>query len=105
MKRLINHIRIWNEWRKKSLNSRRYKLKVLFGLVNSPTFQLIKHSYRINDAIESWAESIPETKNAAEKMGVVYSALQKVLDEDSKGGEINENLSIRGEEPGADHAN
>ena len=38
MKKLILHIRLWNSWRKRSLNGKFYKLLVLFGLANSPTF-------------------------------------------------------------------
>ena len=37
MKKLINHIRRWNIWRKGSLNSKIQKLFVLFGLIKSPT--------------------------------------------------------------------
>lgn len=38
--KLINHIRMWNNWRKRSLNGPVYKVLVLFGLVHSPTFEL-----------------------------------------------------------------
>ena len=37
MKRVINHIRRWNKWRKGSLNSRFYKFLVLIGVRKSPT--------------------------------------------------------------------
>lgn len=37
MKRLINHIRRWNIWRKYSGNSRIHKFLVLIGLRKSPT--------------------------------------------------------------------
>lgn len=37
---LIKHVKRWNKWRKGSLNSWWWKLGVLFGLVDSPTFNL-----------------------------------------------------------------
>lgn len=39
---MIKHIKVWNKWRKKSLNSKIYKLLVLLGISRSPTFQLEK---------------------------------------------------------------
>lgn len=36
----INHIKQWNKWRKRSLNSPVYKFLVLIGLTHSPTFFL-----------------------------------------------------------------
>lgn len=35
---MIKRIRVWNIWRKRSLNGKFYKLLVLFGFANSPTF-------------------------------------------------------------------
>lgn len=37
---MIKHIRRWNIWRKRSMNSTPYKLFVLFGIIKSPTFSL-----------------------------------------------------------------
>ena len=37
MKKLINHIRRWNIWRKHCLNSNFHKILVLFGVIKSPT--------------------------------------------------------------------
>lgn len=36
----INHIKHWNKWRKRSLNSPINKFLVLIGLIHSPTFIL-----------------------------------------------------------------
>lgn len=38
MKKLKNHIRHWNRWRKYNIDSKFYKLLVLFGICRSPTF-------------------------------------------------------------------
>lgn len=38
MKKLIEHVKVWNHWRKHNMNSWLYKLGVLFGFVKSPTF-------------------------------------------------------------------
>lgn len=46
MKKLIEHLKIWNEWRKGCLNSRLYKLGVLFGLTKSPTMELNYEFYK-----------------------------------------------------------
>ena len=40
MKRLINHIKRWNKWRKYNSNSWCHKFLALIGLVNSPTMNL-----------------------------------------------------------------
>ena len=37
MRRIILHIRLWNEWRKHCLNSKLYKFLVLIGLRQSPS--------------------------------------------------------------------
>jgi hypothetical protein len=37
---MITRIKVWNQWRKRSMNKRFYKLMVLFGLVKSPTFRM-----------------------------------------------------------------
>lgn len=38
MRKLLYRIRVWNYWRKRSLNTKLHKLLVLFGLRHSPTF-------------------------------------------------------------------
>lgn len=40
MKKLINHFRRWNIWRKNCTNPWHYKLFVLLGIVKSPTMIL-----------------------------------------------------------------
>lgn len=40
IKRFKNRFRRWNAWRKCNLNTWPHKLGVLFGLSNSPTFEL-----------------------------------------------------------------
>ena len=40
MKRIINHIRQWNKWRKGCLNGKLHKFLVLIGFIYSPTFEL-----------------------------------------------------------------
>lgn len=37
MKKIIDHIRRWNIWRKHSLNSNLHKFLVLIGFIKSPT--------------------------------------------------------------------
>jgi len=39
--RILNHLKIWNQWRKRSLNSKFYKLLVLIGAMHSPTFNAV----------------------------------------------------------------
>nr|DAN66412.1 MAG TPA: TIP39 peptide [Caudoviricetes sp.] len=41
MKKLINHIRRWNIWRKHCLNSNFHKILVLFGVIKSPTMNIM----------------------------------------------------------------
>ena len=42
---MIKHIKVWNIWRKKSLNRKGYKLLILLGILRSPTFQVEKAFY------------------------------------------------------------
>lgn len=71
MKRLINHIRRWNMWRKYSLNSRYHKFLVLFGIIQSPTmlcvdFEKIEnYPYGYKDYFVGHAPDI--SKNTKEK--------------------------------------
>lgn len=73
MNKLITHIKVWNLWRKKSMNSKGYKLLVLLGLANSPTFAVDKAFYKLNQGLYRISES---TKRAAEKLSE-FSALVK----------------------------
>lgn len=38
MKKLINHIKRWNNWRKYNTNAWWYKILVLLGICHSPSF-------------------------------------------------------------------
>ena len=38
---MVNHIKKWNRWRKRNINSHFYKLLVLLKLVKSPTFEMM----------------------------------------------------------------
>lgn len=39
---MIKYLKLWNKWRKNSLNSSLYKLLVLVKILKSPTFENIK---------------------------------------------------------------
>lgn len=41
MRRVINHIRRWNKWRKYNLNGRLHKFLVLIGITKSPTMPYV----------------------------------------------------------------
>lgn len=45
---MIKHIKVWNIWRKKSLNAPFFKLLVLLTIAKSPTFQLEKVFYGVD---------------------------------------------------------
>ena len=38
----INHIKLWNYWRKRNINNKFYKIMVLLRLAHSPTFEMEK---------------------------------------------------------------
>lgn len=42
MKKLKHRIKMWKIWNKHCMNRPFYKFLVLIGLVNSPTFEIIK---------------------------------------------------------------
>ena len=52
MRRLFHHIKVWNRWRKHSLNSKIYKLQVLFNVRHSPTFMLEKGCNPLHEVFE-----------------------------------------------------
>lgn len=43
VERAFNHIKLWNEWKKKNTNSKFYKFMVLTKFVGSPTFEAHKN--------------------------------------------------------------
>ena len=50
--KLLDHIRIWNKWRKRNTNSKLYKFLVLVGLRHSPTFMVLKMFDYPDDYVE-----------------------------------------------------
>ena len=61
MKKIIDHVRLWNKWRKGCLNGPLHKFLVLIGLRYSPTF----HNFV---AFEDWKSMYPDwTVNYKEK--------------------------------------
>ena len=60
MNRLITHIKVWNEWRKGNMNSRWYKLQVLFGK-ESPSYYGVMAGMMVEEELkkyygEEWKE-------------------------------------------------
>lgn len=51
MKKAIIHIKRWDKWRKRSLNSPFYKLLVLLGVIHSPTFEFVLDDRELENAI------------------------------------------------------
>lgn len=52
--KLLDHIQIWNKWRKRNTNSKLYKFLVLVGLRHSPTLTILKMS----DYQDDWVEFV-----------------------------------------------
>lgn len=77
MKRIINHVRIWNIWRKNSLNNRFYKLLVLFGLANSPTFRMKKIGFYFQQSCESLKKEVDESTKAFNEFGSLAWEVKK----------------------------
>lgn len=50
--KLLDHIQIWNKWRKRNTNSQLYKFLVLVGLRRSPTFTVLKMFDYPDDCVE-----------------------------------------------------
>lgn len=50
--KLLDHIKIWNKWRKRNTNSQFYKFLVLVGLRHSPTFMVLKMFDYPDDCVE-----------------------------------------------------
>lgn len=73
MVKLFDHIRLWNGWRKHSINSKFYKFMVLLGYT-SPTFEVYKCSDYFRNFCKEYEAKChetlyyPETLNVIEKM-------------------------------------
>lgn len=63
-KKIKDHFRLWNRWRKRNLNGSVYKLLVLFGLVHSPTFDSF---VIIEEAAQSFYRGVEDGFKNAEK--------------------------------------
>lgn len=50
--KLLNHIQIWNKWRKRNTNSQLYKFLVLVGFIHSPTMSVFKMSDYPDNCVE-----------------------------------------------------
>ena len=77
MKRIINHVRIWNIWRRNSLNNRFYKFLVLLGLVNSPTFRIEKIDFYFQQSYESLKKELYKSINAFNEFGSLAWEVKK----------------------------
>lgn len=75
--KIITHFKLWNRWRKNSLNSVFYKLLVLSGLRHSPTFQFMLSTtslFETSDAWNKFSNSMEEASKAFAKLGVSIKA-------------------------------
>lgn len=50
--KLLDHIKIWNKWRKRNTNSQFYKFLVLVGFIHSPTMSVFKMSDYPDNCVE-----------------------------------------------------
>ena len=50
--KLLDHIRIWDKWRKRNTNSKLYKFLVLVGFMHFPTMSVLKMSDYPDDCVE-----------------------------------------------------
>lgn len=68
---MINHIKLWNGWRKHNVNGKLHKFLVFIGFTVSPTFEAYKSSSKFKEFViehdaklsESISSIIPETLN------------------------------------------
>lgn len=56
--RVIQHIRRWNVWRKRSLNNPIYKLLVLFGIMKSPTFNFCLLPEEVEEILDAFEKNV-----------------------------------------------
>lgn len=45
---MIKRFKVWNDWRKRNLNGILHHLFVLFGIIESPTFNAAYHMYDVD---------------------------------------------------------
>ena len=68
IKRQIEHVKKWNEWRKYSLNSPISKLLVLFNIIKSPTFESYLTEKERKDFVEKFSRAYETEKANHEAM-------------------------------------
>ena len=62
IKKIINHIKVWNVWRKNSLDSKLYKIGVLLCVCNSPTFNICELYACLSDCLEETVKRIKKER-------------------------------------------
>lgn len=58
LNKIILHIRVWNIWRKRSLNSKLYKFLVLIGWIKSPTMLYYYYMAGFEDGIKEEGNNV-----------------------------------------------
>ena len=53
MRRITNHVKRWNKWRKHNLNGPLHKFLVLIGLIKSPTMALVFTDEEVKQILET----------------------------------------------------
>ena len=66
---MIRNIKYWNRWRKRSGNGILYQLLVLFKVTKSPTFELCKYMWGVNDDGLTISQLIWRADNDSKRSG------------------------------------
>lgn len=53
----MQHLRLWNEWRKHNINSKIHKILVLLKVRHSPTFEMFCTSKNISSMFKEGVEN------------------------------------------------
>lgn len=77
MKKIIDHIKIWNRWRKYNDNSIFHKFLVLIGVIPSPTFYLA----RVKDANADELKTILDSNEVGATDDTVYVRTELTKDD------------------------
>lgn len=77
IRKLVNHIRLWNTWRKNCANNWWHKLLVLLGLRRSPTLQVQKAFADAGESIREFADNVWRTSESMKEMARIFNEKAK----------------------------
>lgn len=71
IKKIINHYRRWNKWRKFNMNGPLYKFLVLIGFAKSPTLPTVLLPEECDEILRGFLDGLTEVQEFEDRKSVV----------------------------------